>query len=106
MSQFTKGVVVGGAAATLAIVAWRRWCSAGTRTHSIADQVARFARAKREKNERYLDITTVYDPTEFAGKRVLVTGGNRGLGLDITRELVAAGAVVLVACRKSSAELD
>ena len=28
-------------------------------THSLADQVARFAKAKKDNNARYLDITTV-----------------------------------------------
>ena len=49
-------------------------------THSIADQVARYAKAKEEKNQRYLDIESVYDGGDLSGKRVLVTGGNRGLG--------------------------
>lgn len=44
-------------------------------THSIADQVARFAKAKEENNERYLNIASVYDGSSLSGKRVLVTGG-------------------------------
>lgn len=36
----------------------------------------------------------------------MVTGGNRGLGLAITKELISQGADVIVACRKGSAELD
>jgi len=75
-------------------------------SHSLADQVARFARAKEEKNERYLDISSVYDGGDLSGKRVLVTGGNRGLGLAITKELVAIGATALVICRSSSPELE
>mmetsp|Transcript_37436 Transcript_37436/g.76318 ORF Transcript_37436/g.76318 Transcript_37436/m.76318 type:complete len:333 (-) Transcript_37436:139-1137(-) len=75
-------------------------------THTIADQVARFARAKEENNERYLDISSVYDGGDLSGKRVLVTGGNRGLGLAITKELVAIGATALVLCRSSSPELN
>ena len=75
-------------------------------TYSIADQVARFAKAKEENNERYLDISTVYNGLDLSGKRVLVTGGNRGLGLEITKELVAAGATALVLCRSSSSELE
>lgn len=75
-------------------------------THSIADQVARFAKAKEENNERYLDISSVYKGLDLSGKRVLVTGGNRGLGLEITKELVAAGATALVLCRSSSSELE
>ena len=78
----------------------------GERGYSIADQVARFARAKEEKNERYLDIASVYDGSFLKGKRVLVTGGNRGLGLDLVTELVAQGAEVVVAGRGTSPELD
>mmetsp|Transcript_24824 Transcript_24824/g.35020 ORF Transcript_24824/g.35020 Transcript_24824/m.35020 type:complete len:328 (-) Transcript_24824:106-1089(-) len=75
-------------------------------TYSLADQVKRFAKAKEEKNERYLDIASVYDGGDLSGKRVLVTGGNRGLGLEITKELVAIGATALVLCRSSSRELE
>lgn len=75
-------------------------------TYSMADQVARFAKAKEEKNERYLDISSVFDGGDLSGKRVLVTGGNRGLGLAITKELVAIGATALVLCRSTSPELN
>ena len=75
-------------------------------TYSLADQVARFAKAKEENNERYLDISSVYDGGDLSGKRVLVTGGNRGLGLEITKELVAIGATAIVVCRSSSDELS
>lgn len=74
-------------------------------THSLADQVKRFAQAKEQKNERYLNIESVYNGNEFSGRRVVVTGGNRGLGLEITKELVAVGATVLVVCRGTSDEL-
>mmetsp|Transcript_32707 Transcript_32707/g.50045 ORF Transcript_32707/g.50045 Transcript_32707/m.50045 type:complete len:195 (-) Transcript_32707:106-690(-) len=75
-------------------------------TYSVADQVARFAKAKEENNERFLDITTVYNGGDLSGKRVLVTGGNRGLGLEITKELVSIGATVFVLCRSTSPELE
>ena len=74
--------------------------------YSMADQVARFAKAKEENNQRYLDIASVFDGGDLSGKRVLVTGGNRGLGLAITKELVAIGATALVLCRSSSPELN
>jgi len=74
--------------------------------YSIADQVARFAKAKEENNERYLDINTVYNGGDLSGRRVVVTGGNRGLGLAITKELVAIGATAIVICRSSSPELE
>jgi NAD(P)-dependent dehydrogenase (short-subunit alcohol dehydrogenase family) len=75
-------------------------------TYSLADQTARFAEANAEKNERYLNIESVYDGGDLSGKRVLVTGGARGLGLEIVKELVSIGATALVVCRKSSKELE
>jgi len=36
----------------------------------------------------------------------VVTGANRGIGLELTRQLSARGARVVAVCRKSSAELD
>lgn len=78
----------------------------GGGVYSLADQVARFSRAKEEKNERYLDISSVYDGSYLKGKRVLVTGGNRGLGFAIVKELVAQGAEVIVTVRGSRGELD
>jgi NAD(P)-dependent dehydrogenase (short-subunit alcohol dehydrogenase family) len=39
------------------------------------------------------------DPTEFAGKRVLVTGGTKGAGEAIVRHLASAGAVVATSAR-------
>ena len=41
------------------------------------------------------------DPTEFEGKRVLVTGGTRGMGEAIVRRLVASGATVATTARKT-----
>ena len=42
--------------------------------YSIADQQARFASAKAQHNLRVLDIDSVYDPSYFFGKTVIVTG--------------------------------
>lgn len=76
------------------------------RVYSLADQVARFERAKAEKNERFLNIDSVYDGSYLKGKRVLLTGGNQGLGLAIVKELVQQGAEPIVVGRRSSPELD
>ena len=39
------------------------------------------------------------DPTEFAGKRVLVSGGSKGLGRATVDRFVAGGARVITAAR-------
>eukprot|EP00956_Cyclotella_meneghiniana_P032318 scaffold88214_cov64-Cyclotella_meneghiniana.AAC.1 len=75
-------------------------------TYSVADQVARFAKAKEDNNQRYLDIESVYDGGDLSGKRVLVTGGARGLGFEIVKELVAIGATAIVVCRSSNPEVE
>ena len=40
------------------------------------------------------------------GKRALVTGASKGIGLAVARRLVAEGAIVVDGSRQSSAELD
>mmetsp|Transcript_12751 Transcript_12751/g.31879 ORF Transcript_12751/g.31879 Transcript_12751/m.31879 type:complete len:361 (+) Transcript_12751:56-1138(+) len=76
------------------------------RIFSLADQVARFERAKKEENTRYLDISKVYDGSSFKGKRVLVVGANRGIGLALAKELSEIGAECISTCRKTSAEME
>jgi len=73
---------------------------------TIPDQVKRFAQHKRTNNQRALDIDKFYDGKQLLGKRVLVTGGNRGIGLALATQLKADGAKVIVTCRKTSPELD
>ena len=74
-------------------------------TYSIADQVARFSKAISDGNERYLDVASVYDGSYLKEKTVLITGGNRGLGLALCKRCVEDGATVLVFGRKQSDEL-
>mmetsp|Transcript_15328 Transcript_15328/g.42531 ORF Transcript_15328/g.42531 Transcript_15328/m.42531 type:complete len:330 (+) Transcript_15328:100-1089(+) len=74
--------------------------------YSVPDQVQRFATAQAENNERFLNIDSVYNGGEIMGKRILVTGGNRGLGYEIVKQAVADGATVIVMCRKSNDELE
>lgn len=69
------------------------------RKYSLADQVARFERAQKEKHDRYLNIHNHFDGSYLKGKRVLVVGGNRGLGLNIVQELSACGAETIVTSR-------
>jgi NAD(P)-dependent dehydrogenase (short-subunit alcohol dehydrogenase family) len=44
------------------------------------------------------------DPREFAGRRVLVTGGTRGMGEAIVRRLAAGGATVATTARSALPE--
>jgi len=44
-----------------------------------------------------------YDPKEFDGKRVLVTGGTKGVGEAIVRRLTLGGAVVAATARSAPA---
>jgi len=74
--------------------------------YSIPDQVKRFATAKETNNARYLDITTVYDGSGLKGKRVLITGAEQGLGLELVKEILAQGGSCIQAGRNSSADLD
>ncbi len=47
-----------------------------------------------------LSSTVHIDPAEFAGKRVLVTGGTQGMGLAIVTRLRAGGARVVTTARQ------
>jgi len=79
---------------------------ADSERYTIPDQPARFAKAKADNNERYLNIESVYDPAFIKGKRVAVTGANRGIGYAISKELKAVGAEIVAICRSSSPELE
>ena len=48
----------------------------------------------------------VVDPREFAGKRVLVTGGTKGLGAAMARRFGLGGAKVAITARSPSASAD
>eukprot|EP00746_Dinoflagellata_sp_MGD_P152246 gnl/MRDRNA2_/MRDRNA2_83533_c0_seq1.p1 gnl/MRDRNA2_/MRDRNA2_83533_c0~~gnl/MRDRNA2_/MRDRNA2_83533_c0_seq1.p1 ORF type:complete len:302 (+),score=58.64 gnl/MRDRNA2_/MRDRNA2_83533_c0_seq1:80-985(+) len=78
----------------------------GKRVYSLADQVARFERAKRESNKRYLHIESVYDGSYLKGLNVLITGANRGLGFATAKQLLADGAKVTIVGRSGSIELE
>lgn len=44
------------------------------------------------------------DPSEFAGKRVVVTGGSRGIGAAIVQRFLDGGATVVTTARTATAE--
>lgn len=87
-------------------ISLQRSMSSSNDRYSNPDQAARFAAAKKENNKRYLDITSVYDGSFLKGKRVAVTGANRGLGLALATEAAEQGARVVGLCRSGSKELD
>jgi len=89
---FTLGFVSARNSSTLS--------SSKTAAYSIGDQVARFEHNKKLNNPRWLQIDTFYEAAELKGKRVLVTGANRGLGLALTQTLIAAGAQTIALTRK------
>lgn len=74
---------------------------AETASYSMANQVMRYNDAKATNNSRVLNIDSVYDGAFLKGKRVLVTGANRGLGLKIAQQLVADGAYVVAVIRSN-----
>jgi NAD(P)-dependent dehydrogenase (short-subunit alcohol dehydrogenase family) len=47
----------------------------------------------------------LYDANEFAGKRILITGGTRGIGQAIVNRLLRGGATVLTTARNFPAAL-
>lgn len=96
-SAFAAGAALGALAV--------RFMSAKKGVFSMPDQPARFAAQKAANCVRALNIEKVFEPSLLKGKRVLVTGGNRGLGLAIAKELVACGAHTIITCRKLSPEV-
>ncbi|WP_240198170.1 hypothetical protein [Novosphingobium sp. P6W] len=46
------------------------------------------------------------DPAEFAGKRVLVSGGTKGLGRATVERFLAGGARVITAARVTRDPID
>ena len=114
-ARSVRTVVRKQAVAKTAVPSTRRNLTASTRAmgakipegdhFTMADQPARFAKGKADNNSRML-TTDYYDGTFLKGQRVLVTGGNRGIGLALVQELVDCGADVVVMGRGSSDELD
>lgn len=51
-------------------------------------------------------MTIAADPTEFAGKRVLISGGTKGLGRATVDRFVAGGARVITSARGAMEPLD
>jgi NAD(P)-dependent dehydrogenase (short-subunit alcohol dehydrogenase family) len=51
-------------------------------------------------------MTVKADPTEFSGKRVLITGGTKGLGRATVERFLAGGARVITSARGSLEPID
>jgi NAD(P)-dependent dehydrogenase (short-subunit alcohol dehydrogenase family) len=51
-------------------------------------------------------VSAAPDPSEFAGKRVLVSGGTKGLGRATVERFRAGGAQVVTAARSAAAPID
>jgi len=51
-------------------------------------------------------MSTKNDPTEFAGKRVLISGGSKGLGRATVNRFLVGGARVITAARGSLEPID
>mmetsp|Transcript_352 Transcript_352/g.693 ORF Transcript_352/g.693 Transcript_352/m.693 type:complete len:282 (-) Transcript_352:410-1255(-) len=74
--------------------------------YSDPDQPRRFKAMQDAKADRLVKLDELYEGKKLAGKVVLVTGSNRGLGLAITKELVAQGAKVVATCRTTAPEVE
>jgi len=105
MDAKTALTFAAGAAAGLALAHVMRPC-AGREVASDPNQPRRFAAQQAANCTRALDIDAHFEPALLKGKRVVVTGANRGLGLALVHELVKCGAVVIGVCRKTSEELS
>ena len=51
-------------------------------------------------------MTIKIDPTEFAGKRVLISGGTKGLGRATVARFLAGGARVITSARGTPDPID
>lgn len=51
-------------------------------------------------------MTIKADPTEFAGKRVLISGGTKGLGRATVARFLAGGARVITSARGTPEHID
>ena len=79
------------------------------KTTSYADPRLAFARSKKQKKSRAMENYSFFDETSTAlsvvksrnlsGLCAIVTGGNRGVGLEIAKTLAFTGCRVIIGCR-------
>ncbi|GBG34680.1 NADPH-dependent aldehyde reductase-like protein, chloroplastic [Hondaea fermentalgiana] len=97
------GAALGGLAVYFAL---RRGGGASKVKFSMADQKKRFATAKKKNLKRVLDIDSVFEPSKLRGKRVLVVGASRGLGLEVAQAAAAAGAEAIGTVRSPNKDVS
>lgn len=70
---------------------------------SILVKISELKKFLKDGGVTYLNVSYVNPNQRFKDKKVLVTGGSSGLGLEMAKQYLAEGAEVLITGRKESA---